>query len=108
VVLDMAARVDRMIEEIIDRVCEKGAGDFVDELAAPLPMQVICEMVGVPEEDRRAIYELGNRMVGFDDPELNPDGTWEEPQEDSELMGASAEMFLYAAKGKGFDYFFKQ
>ena len=29
-------------------------------------------MMGVPEEDRRAIYELGNRMVGFDDPDLQP------------------------------------
>jgi cholest-4-en-3-one 26-monooxygenase len=99
-VVNMEARVDKMIEQIINRVCERGACDFVDDLAAPLPMQVICEMVGVPEEDRRSIYELGNRMVGFDDPELNPDGTWEEPQEDSELMGASAEMFLYAAKLK--------
>jgi cholest-4-en-3-one 26-monooxygenase len=63
-------------------------------------MQVICEMVGVPEEDRRGIYELGNKMVGFDDPELNPDGTWEKPEADGELMGASAKMFLYAAKLK--------
>ena len=99
-VVDLEARVDKMIEQIINRVCEKGECDFVEDLAAPLPMQVICEMVGVPEEDRRGIYELGNKMVGFDDPELNPDGTWEKPEADSELMGASAKMFLYAAKLK--------
>jgi len=97
-VADMDRRVDRLIEEIINRVCEKGECDFVDELAAPLPMQVICEMVGVPEEDRRAIYELGNKMVGFDDPELNPDGSWAEGNED--MSGASAEMFMYGAKLK--------
>jgi cytochrome P450 len=97
---DLEARVDTIVDGIIDRVCEKGECDFVEDLAAPLPMQVICEMVGVPEEDRRAIYELGNRMVGFDDPELNPDGTWSEPVESQELTGASAEMFLYAAKLK--------
>ena len=34
-----------------------------------LPMQVICEMMGVPEEDRREIYDLSNRLIGFDDPE---------------------------------------
>jgi cholest-4-en-3-one 26-monooxygenase len=99
-VTNMEARVDKMIEQIINRVCEKGQCDFVDDLAAPLPMQVICEMVGVPEEDRRGIYQLGNKMVGFDDPELNPDGTWEKPQADSELTSASANMFLYAAKLK--------
>jgi cholest-4-en-3-one 26-monooxygenase len=99
-VTNMEARVDKMIEQIINRVCEKGECDFVDDLAAQLPMQVICEMVGVPEEDRRGIYQLGNKMVGFDDPELNPDGTWEKPQADSELTSASANMFLYAAKLK--------
>ena len=99
-VQDLEARVDGLVEAIIDRVCEKGECDFVEDLAAPLPMQVICEMMGVPEEDRRAIYELGNKMVGFDDPELNPDGTWSEPVENQEMTGASAEMFLYAAKLK--------
>jgi cholest-4-en-3-one 26-monooxygenase len=89
--------VDKMIDQIIDNVIEKGECDFVDELAAPLPMKVICEMMGVPEEDRRAIYELGNRMVGFDDPELQGDGT--APALTSEAgQQASAEMFMYAAK----------
>ena len=97
---NLEARVDEMVEQIINRVCEKGECDFVDDLAAPLPMQVICEMVGVPEEDRRGIYELGNKMVGFDDPELNPDGTWEKRESDGDLAGASAGMFMYAAKLK--------
>ncbi|MEE8164767.1 MAG: cytochrome P450, partial [Myxococcota bacterium] len=99
-VANIEARVDKMVEQIINRVCEKGECDFVDDLAAPLPMQVICEMVGVPEEDRRGIYELGNKMVGFDDPELNPDGTWEKRERDGDLAGASAGMFMYAAKLK--------
>ena len=99
-VANMEQRVEGMIEHIINRVCEKGECDFVDDLAAPLPMQVICEMFGVPEEDRRAIYELGNKMVGFDDPELNPDGTWEKPKNGGDMAGASAEMFMYGAKLK--------
>jgi cholest-4-en-3-one 26-monooxygenase len=59
-------------------------------------MQVICEMMGVPEEDRRRIYEIGNRMVGFDDPDLgaSPDASVADYQQ------ASAEMFLYANKLK--------
>ena len=93
----LEAAVDRMVDEIIDNVCEKGECDFVEDLAAPLPMRVICEMMGVPEEDRRRIYEIGNAMVGFDDPELQDDG---KPREFGKQDGAeqSAEMFLYAAK----------
>lgn len=93
--------VDRLVESIIDGVCEKGACDFVDDIAAIMPMEVICEMVGVPEEDRRAIYELGNQMVGFDDPELHPDGlpTMKSEGEQNQ-MEASAKMFMYAAKLK--------
>ncbi len=89
--------VDRIVTEIIDNVIEKGECDFVDELAAPLPMLVICEMMGVPEEDRRAIYELGNKMVGFDDPELQG-GEVQVAGQDPEYQEASAEMFMYAAK----------
>ncbi len=90
------AAVDRMVTEIIDNVIEKGECDFVDELAAPLPMKVICEMMGVPEEDRRAIYELGNKMIGFDDPEYNDGEVGKFGQQDGHE--ASAEMFMYAAK----------
>jgi len=72
---------------------------------------VICEMMGVPEEDRKAIYELGNAMVGFDDPEFDETrGTkagesFSKPAEatddgDDEMKQASAAMFGYAEKLK--------
>jgi len=50
-------------------------------------------MMGVPLEDRRRIYEIGNKMVGFDDPDLHG-GTV--PEQDAQ--GAFAEMFMYATK----------
>jgi cholest-4-en-3-one 26-monooxygenase len=89
-------RVRLMVTHIIDRVIERGECDFVEDIAAPLPMEVICEMMGVPKEDRRRIYEIGNRMVGFDDPELG--GV--ELREHGDYQAASAEMFLYAGKLK--------
>jgi cholest-4-en-3-one 26-monooxygenase len=88
-------RILKMVSDIVDAVIEKGECDFVEDLAAPLPMLVICEMMGVPEEDRRRVYEVGNRMVGFDDPELQKDG---KPIETDTGMEASAEMFMYAVK----------
>jgi cholest-4-en-3-one 26-monooxygenase len=86
-------RIVELVGEILDAVIEKGEADFVEEFAAPLPMLVICEMMGVPAEDRRRVYEVGNSLVGFDDPELQPDG---KPRTSGEA--AMAEMFMYAAK----------
>ena len=88
-------RVRDMVTKIIDGVIEKGECDFVEEVAARLPMEVICEMMGVPEEDRRRVYEIGNQMVGFDDPELQADG---KPRDMDEGEAAAAEMFVYAEK----------
>ena len=99
-VADLDNAVDRMVDDIIDDVIEKGECDFVDDLAAPLPMKVICEMMGVPEEDRRGIYERGNQMVGFDDPEYNPEGPAAASAFEGDIRQASAEMFGYAEKLK--------
>jgi len=90
----LETRVEKMVDGIIDGVVEKGECDFVEEIAALLPMQVICEMMGVPEEDRRRIYELGNQIVFADDPEMQ-----EEPAADQQsYTEASAEMFLDAGR----------
>ena len=94
---DLQPAVKKIVDGIIDNVIEKGECDFVEEIAAILPMEVICEMVGVPQEDRRAIYEIGNRMVGFDDPELQDETVKQEP---ADYEAASAEMFMYASKLK--------
>ena len=64
-------RIQQMCRQIVNKVIERGECDFVEDLASPLPMLVICEMMGVPEEDRRHVYEIGNKMVGFDDPEYH-------------------------------------
>jgi cholest-4-en-3-one 26-monooxygenase len=91
-------RIAQMCREIVNRVIEKGECEFVEDLAAPLPMLVITEMMGVPEEDRQHVYEIGNKMVGFDDPELHDGKTLEMSKETDENMQLSAQMFMYAAK----------
>jgi len=93
---NLHARIREMVTRIIDTVIEKGECDFVDDIAAQLPLEVICEMMGVPEEDRRQVYTIGNRMVGFDDPDLQPDGKAMADNADGEA--AAAEMFMYAGK----------
>ncbi|TMA32943.1 MAG: cytochrome P450, partial [Deltaproteobacteria bacterium] len=62
-------------------------------------MLVITEMMGVPEEDRQNVYEISNKMVGFDDPEYHDGKTLTmKAGENDANMQLSAQMFLYAAK----------
>lgn len=50
-----------------------GAGDFVTQVACELPLQAIAELLGVPQEDRRKIFDWSNQMVAYDDPEYDID-----------------------------------
>ena len=71
-------RMIHRLEEHITQICQtlladvqgKGAVDFVTDIAAPLPLWVICELVGAPVEDRDRIYQLSNQLVGSADPEF--------------------------------------
>jgi cholest-4-en-3-one 26-monooxygenase len=54
---------------IVDNVIERGSCDFVEDLAAELPLQAIADIMGVPQEDRKLLFSWSNRMIGFDDPE---------------------------------------
>jgi len=54
---------------IIDAALEKGEGDFVEEVAAELPLQAIADLLGVPQEDRRKLFDWSNQMLAQDDPE---------------------------------------
>jgi cholest-4-en-3-one 26-monooxygenase len=56
--------------EIIDRILPKGRCEFVSEVAAELPLIAICELMGIPLEDRHQFFEWTNKMIGADDPDL--------------------------------------
>jgi cholest-4-en-3-one 26-monooxygenase len=65
--------MDHLVEEtkaIVDGIIERGSCEFVEEAAAELPLIAIAEFLGVPVEDRKVIFELSNRLIGFDDPEF--------------------------------------
>ena len=46
-----------------------GTFDFVSEIAAPLPLLVICDMMGVPESRRAEVFTHSNTILAGDDPE---------------------------------------
>jgi len=95
IIQDLQPSIRAMVDKIIDGIIERGECDFVEDVAARLPLEVICEMMGVPEEDRRQIYDVGNKMVAFDDPDYHADGRSVNERGAEE---AFAEMFVYATK----------
>ncbi len=52
-------RVRTIVDDLLDRVEGKGAMDLIEDFAYPLPVIVICEMLGVPVEDRDRFKEWG-------------------------------------------------
>ncbi|MCB1269652.1 MAG: cytochrome P450, partial [Microthrixaceae bacterium] len=78
-----AAVVDRLLEQFPEREC-----DFVAEVAAPMPLQIICEMMGIPPEDEERVFRWTNVILGVGDPEYA--GTFEE------LMMVAMEIYQYA------------
>jgi methyl-branched lipid omega-hydroxylase len=79
--------VRTMAREIVDRVAPLGECDFVSEIAATLPLQIICDMLGIPREENRRIFELTNIILGVGDPEY--------ASSLEELMAAGMELFQY-------------
>ncbi len=62
-VMDKAAGIDTLCDTLIDAVCERGECDFVRDLAAPLPMAVIGDMLGVLPQDRATLLKWSDDLV---------------------------------------------
>jgi len=80
--------VRRVCNELVETVAARGECDFVTEIAAELPLQVIAELLGIPQADRHQVFEWSNTMVGADDPE------WRGSPEDAQ--NAAMSMYGYA------------
>ncbi|OBK27404.1 cytochrome [Mycobacterium asiaticum] len=65
-------RAHRLVASMIANHPDRQA-DLVSELAGPLPLQIICDMMGVPEEDHQKIFHWTNEILGFGDPDLVTD-----------------------------------
>lgn len=54
---------------IVKDAVARGTGNFVEEIAAELPLQAIADLIGVPQEDRHKLFEWSNQMLAGEDPD---------------------------------------
>jgi cholest-4-en-3-one 26-monooxygenase len=80
--------IRRAATEILDRVAGAGEFDFVRAVSAELPLIVLSDIMGVPQDDRAKLFDWSNRLIGFDDPEFQTS------LEDGKK--AAAEVWMYA------------
>ena len=87
------AEIDRITDQILDDVVADSGSeiDFVERVAAPLPIAVISWMLGVPSEDWQLLFHWTNQVIGKDDPEFRRPG--QTPEQSA--MSARMEMHAY-------------
>lgn len=65
-------RARRLVDALIAKHPD-GKGEVVAELAGPLPLQVICDMMGIPGKDEETVFHWTNVILGFGDPDVASD-----------------------------------
>jgi cytochrome P450 len=79
-------KIRQLSVESVDSIIETGRCDFHD-MAAHMPIEVVADLLGVPQQDRQQLFDWANAMFGGGDPEVSS----------HEVMAkAQKEMFAYA------------
>jgi cytochrome P450 len=71
--------IEDTIEEVADRVIDRASGlgacDFATEIATPFPLEIICDMMGVPPSEYATVLRCSNVILSNGDPEYVPEGS---------------------------------
>ncbi|MGW2723929.1 cytochrome P450 family protein [Streptomyces sp. NPDC001492] len=67
---ELRPRIQEITDELLDAMLPRGRADLVDSLAYPLPITVICELLGVPELDRGEFRKMSSEAVAPTDADL--------------------------------------
>ena len=63
---DMRPRIQEIVDQTIDAVIDRGHMDLIEDFAFRLPVTIICDMLGIPEEHRETFYKSsrdGGRLL---------------------------------------------
>ncbi|WP_158890863.1 cytochrome P450 [Amycolatopsis anabasis] len=89
-VAGMRASMEAHADNVVDALGDGGDLDLVDRFSAEMPILVLADILGMPSEDRRLLYDWTNRMVGGGDPTAGADP--------KAYASAFIELFGYAAE----------
>jgi cytochrome P450 len=64
--------IDRVADETIRRAMNSGTGDFVEDIAMPFPLEIICTMMGIPKSDYATVRHASNVILAMGDPDVVP------------------------------------
>jgi cholest-4-en-3-one 26-monooxygenase len=81
----LRAELNERAHDIAKRAREEGSGDFVEQVSCELPLQAIAGLMGVPQEERKKLFDWSNQMVGDQDPEFA----------NNDAISASVELIMY-------------
>jgi cholest-4-en-3-one 26-monooxygenase len=72
-------------KNIVKTAAAEGTGDFVEQVSCELPLQAIAGLMGIPQDERKKLFDWSNQMVGDQDPEFAT----------NDPMAASIELIMY-------------
>jgi cholest-4-en-3-one 26-monooxygenase len=67
--------IGAIVDDVLDEIAGRSEIDFVESLAAIVPLAVINEMLGIPRADWKRMFELSNTVLGASDPEYQQGAT---------------------------------
>src|SRR5579872_1340363 len=68
-------RIEFVANDVIDRVADKGGCDFVVEVSSRLPLEIICDMMGISASEYDTVFNASNVILSNGDPEYVPEGS---------------------------------
>jgi cytochrome P450 len=74
VIKSIEERIEFVANDVINRVSESGGCDFVVEVAARLPLEIICDMMGIGAADYDTVFRASNVILSAGDPEYVAEG----------------------------------
>ena len=80
--------LELVARRIVADAVAAGSGNFVEQIASQFPLEVIGDMLGIPADDRKKIFDWTNQMTGAEDADL--------AREDNNPEAAAAEVLMYS------------
>ncbi|HLI11167.1 MAG TPA: cytochrome P450 [Alphaproteobacteria bacterium] len=68
----LRSRVETLVDRLLDRAAERGQIDLIDDFAAAIPVQLIGDMLGIPQDERDPLRAWSLAILGALEPVLTP------------------------------------